>query len=86
MRHSSFFGGFKIFFDDTIDYFTLCVTHVGCFFVCDASSHVPAQSQQILSYCSDFFVLTVDYPDDALRLRGQEADTKKFETSNVNGV
>jgi hypothetical protein len=30
--------------------------------------------------------LTFDYPDDALRVRGQEADAKKFETSRVNGV
>jgi len=86
MRHPSFLGGFEIFFDDFVYYFSFRKTHVAGFFVCDASSHVPTQSQQIFSYGSYFFVLPFNDPYDAFRVRGQEADAKKFETSRVNGV
>jgi len=86
MRHSGFLGCFKILFDDTIHDLSFIETHLCSLVVCDASSHVPTHPEQIFSYGSYFFVLLLNYLGDALRTRGQEADAKKFATSNVNGV
>lgn len=86
VRHSNFFGGFYVFFDDVVHDVSLAETHVAGLLVGDTTPHVPAHAQQVFSDGSDFFVLPVNQFGNSVRARGQEADAKKFETSKVNGV
>ena len=83
-RHSGFFGSFKIFFDQLSNEFSFTVTEIHSFNVGQSTSHVPAHFQCFISDGTAFFFHAIHDLGDAIRVRGQEADSKKRAVSKVN--
>ena len=82
-RHSRFFGSFKIFFDQPTDDLSFAVAEIHGFYIGQATSHVPAHFQCFISDGTTFFFHAIYDLIDAIRVRGQEADSKKRAVSMV---
>jgi hypothetical protein len=82
-RHSGFFGGLEIFFDQPTNDLSFTMTEIHGFHIGQSTSHVPAHFQCFISDGTTFFFHAIHDLGDAIRVRGQEADSKKRAVSRV---
>ena len=82
-RHSGFFGCFEIVFDQPPNDLSFTVAEIHGFNVGQPTSHVPTHFECFISDGTTFFFHAIHDVIDAIRVRGQEADSKKRAVSKV---